>query len=330
MDSPNAENGGRVSIPIPPAPTAEQNAAAATSQVHRGAQAPVVAAPALPPMPAAPAPKAPAAPVAAAPAAPPPAAAPTPAEQRFADENAIIRTIVDGKPRDITVKDARDSWQIRTAAEKRLAEANKLQNEGAADIAFARQVRTALQQTNPQAALQELQRVTGRDLGVNTTEAEDDGTDPQIRDLKAKLALLENRTGRYDKLLAEQQVSDTVGAIRQELQKFPLYQQDSGEAGDAEIVVAAHIAQRPGMTRAEIADLVGELHARRSDTIQRATTSERNQRVASVAENASVDPASGTPGLSTIQTEKPSKEDWHNGKWKRGFDNVLSRVTRGT
>lgn len=324
---PNAEQGGQVRIPVPPPPTPEQNAAASGKPMPFSQAAQTPAEIGLPPngTPAILATAKTQAP------APQPTAQMPNGSAATLDENALVPTTVDGKRMMVPLKDVVASYQMRTAAEKRLAEANRLQNEHAGDLALARQVRAALQDPNPQAALRELERVSGRSFGMNnTTQAEDDGTDPALRDLRAKMAAIEARDARLNQFFAKQETDEKLQAIHSELQKYPLYQQDPGEFENAEVVVAAHMVKNPAMTRAEIADLVNALHERRSDTIQRLTTSERNQRAAAVSEAGTVPPSAGTPSLTTIPSQKPSKEDWQNNGWQRKLSNFVAGVTRGT
>lgn len=266
------------------------------------------------------------APIVAAPAATPPAPAQEPTTV-YATDAMLLRTKVNGRDVDIPIADARKSAQLLSAAEEGFAKLGRQRAESQREIELGRVVLANLH--NPQQLTQRLAEATGRPLVVNAAEAEDDATDPKTRALEAKLRALETKTAGYDQFLAVKQTDETLGAIRGELDRYPLYQQDPGEREHAELVVAAIVSKDMAMSRAQIAEVVGELHARRADTITRQTTLERDQRAADQTRHAALPASAGQPGLTENVPARISSEEWQKGPgaFKAGLDKLLKTLT---
>lgn len=313
--------------PMPPMPTEAQASAAPAPQ-----------APAAPPPPAqdplammnAPsAPKAPPAPPAV-PTPPPAASAPAPAappQTGYATDTMLLQTKVNGKTVDVPISDVRKSVQMLSAAEQKFAEAGRMRAELQREAELGKTV--LAHQNNPQMLLQRLAELTGRPMGVSQ-EAEDDGLDPHTRELKAELSEMKRVLSSFQQERVQQHTNSTLGAIREELGRFPLYQQDPGELEHAELVVAAFVSKDPNMSRSQIAEIAGELHAKRYETISRQTTLERDQRAANAAMHATVPPSAGTPGLTDNSPPKIEASQWQRGTgaFKAGLENMLAKLTQ--
>lgn len=275
------------------------------------AAAPVAQAPAAPAAPA---------PVAAAPAAPAPVA-------EYAADTALVRLRVDGRDVDVPVGELKAVGQLRTAAEKRFADANALKTQYAGDIAFANEMRS-LSQTNPEEAARRFQQLTGRPLpGATPTQADDENVDPAIRQVRAQLALLQTQNAELTKFAQRFQTQEAVDSIRSELQKFPLYQGDAEALRQAEVVVAAYLVNNPDRP---ISEMAGELHAMQSDMLRRHQTTQRDTRAANAEALASVPPSAGSPGLTQPTPFKATPGEMQRGSWKQKLDVHLANALKGT
>ena len=294
---------------------------------------PEAAAPAPTPVPAQlPVPReiAPPAPVAA-PAPTPAPAAPAAPNVTYADPKAMVQVTVDGKRMDVPVGDAIAQYQMREAAQKRLADLNRMQNETAGELALARELRnTAL--TNPDAVADLLQRKLGVQIRAPAPQDVDDGSDPKIRDLEARLRIAEAKAGKVDHFLAERRTEAELSDLHRELAKYPLYQPGSGEFKNAERVVAATIAlsrvNGEEMSQSAVADFISQLHAERAGELTAQTTQERDTRAATAALLATVPVSAGTPGLTDTTPPKVEKESWLRGTggFRKGMQAVIDRA----
>jgi len=236
----------------------------------------------------------------------------------------IVQMTVDGKRIDMPVADLAAKGQMLTAAEKRFADIGRQRAELAGLTRETEIGRVVLaHQNNPEVLSQRLAELTGRPLVVNTKEAEDDGLDAHTRAMKAELNELRAKQARTDQFFADRAVNETMGAIERELNKYPLYQADPGERRHAELVVAAFVSKNPD---ADIAEIAGQLHAERSETITRQTTLQRDQRAADIQNHATVPPSAGTPAMTANDPPKHSAEEWQKGPgvFQRGWRNLIN------
>lgn len=289
---------GRVHIPMPPPPTAAQNA---------------------PPQPAA----------APAPAPTPVAQAPAPTQQQPAQTpvnlDAIVQAKVDGRTIDVPIKDLVAQYQMRSAAEKRLAEANALQNSRANQVRLGEFIEQNAR-TNPDAVLAKLRELGLTGVGATPTDANDD-VSPETRELRTRLAQLEAQGQALNQYLARQQTDAKVNEIRAELTKFPLYQGSPEAMQQAEIVVAAYLVKNP---ESNVGDIAGELHAKQAEMVRQHLTNERDTRAANVQNMASVPPSAGTPSMTDQTIPKPTGAQLRDGSWKKGFDEAFSKLIART
>lgn len=300
---------GRVSIPMPPPPTAAQNAA------------PTPAAPAAPAVSAtSQTPSLPAA------TTPPQAAAPAQPALTYVDMGAMAQAKVDGKTLDVPVKELVANYQMRTAAEKRLAEANRLQNQYADQVRLGSFIEQNLR-SNPDAVMAKLRELGLQGGGATATETDDDSVSPEIRQVRAQLAQIQAQNAQLNQFVARAQTEEKVSEIRQALGQFPLYQGDADALAQAEVVVAAYLVKDPS---ANVVDIAGELHSKQAAMLQRRLTNERDTRTANVQNLASVPPSAGTPGMTEQTIPKPTGAQLRDGSWKRGFDDAFSKLLRGT
>ena len=292
---------GRVNIPMPPPPTAAQNVAPTPA-----------AAPAPAPVAQTPAPAA---------AAPAPAQAPAPT----VNLDAIVQAKVDGRTFDVPVKDLIAQYQMRSAAEKRLTDANRLQNERAAQVQLGEFIERNAR-TNPDAVMAKLRELGLSGGGATPTDANED-VSPETRELRTRLAQLEAQGQALNQYLARQQTDAKVNEIRAELSKYPLYQGSPEAMQQAEIVVAAYLVREPG---SNVGDIASELHAKQAEMVRQHLTNERDNRAANVQNMASVPPSAGTPSMTEQTIPKPTGAQLRDGSWKKSFDENFAKLLRGT
>ncbi len=289
---------GRVHIPMPPPPTAAQNAPAAPAAAPAPTPAPVAQTPAPTP--------------------------PAPVQQPV-NMDAIVQAKVDGRVIDVPIKDLVAQYQMRSAAEKRLAEANALQNARANQVRLGEFIEQNAR-TNPDAVMAKLRELGLSGVGATPTDANDD-VSPETRELRTRLAQLEAQGQALNQYLARQQTDAKVNEIRAELSKFPLYQGSPEAMQQAEIVVAAYLVKNP---ESNVGDIAGELHAKQSEMVRQHLTNERDTRAANVQNMASVPPSAGTPSMTEQTIPKPTGAQLRDGSWKKGFDEAFSKLIART
>ncbi len=289
---------GRVHIPMPPPPTAAQNAPAAPAAAPAPTPAPVAQMPAPTP--------------------------PAPAQQPV-NLDAIVQAKVDGRVIDVPIKDLVAQYQMRSAAEKRLAEANALQNARANQVRLGEFIEQNAR-TNPDAVMARLRELGLTGVGATPTDANDD-VSPETRELRTRLAQLEAQGQALNQYLARQQTDAKVNEIRAELSKFPLYQGSPEAMQQAEIVVAAYLVKNP---ESNVGDIAGELHAKQAEMVRQHLTNERDTRAANVQNMASVPPSAGTPSMTEQTIPKPTGAQLRDGSWKKGFDEAFSKLIART
>lgn len=281
--------------------------------------------PANPPIPGVPtqAPAAPAAPAAAA-----PAPAPAPGPVTYAPETAVVQTVVNGQRRDVTVADLKRQYQVGSAAEQRLQQANQLHNQYRGDLETIQRIRT-LSASNPKAALEEAQKALGLRLpppeSDHNSQTQGDDMDARERAILSKLTALEQRLSVNDQFREQVTTQNVVQQIRAQVSALPLYANDAEAAARAERVVLAVLTTNPS---ASIGEVAGMVHADDEAFVTRQLQRTRDQRAADAQTLASIPTGAGTPQLSMPEMPKLSPEELRGGGLRKAFANFSANVKK--
>lgn len=272
----------------------------------------------------------------------PPVTPPTP--PNYASGDALYPTKVDGKSLAVPVKDLAVSYQFQGAAEKRLADANRIYTENRDQLdSFRRMEALAIRlgidstslRTNPEAAAAEMARKLGiqppqHGNGADNSATNDDGTDPALRALRSELAankaMLTDLTGRLDKGDQEKATGRVMSEIKSRLSAYPLYQGEETLSRQAEdLVVLRHLADRSK----PIAQVVAEVYSEHEEIETSRVTKIRDTRTSNADATRTLPPGTGTPGLSIDEMPKVTdKKDWTNGGWKKTFGAAADHVKK--
>lgn len=260
-----------------------------------------------------PAPQAPAATQAQAPAA-------TPSPVQYAPDTAVVKTTVNGRSQDVTVADMKAGFQLRSAAELKMQQAGQLLNQYRGAIDFDQRIRT-LAQSNPQAAMEEVQKHLGlRSLpAARDQNSQTDGDEPDARDraILSKLSTLEQRLAANEQFREQVTTQNVVTQIRSAVSQLPLYAKDADMAARAERVVLAYLTTNP---EASVRDVAGAIHSDDEAFLTRQLQSLRDQRATDAQVHASIPTTAGTPQLTMPEMPKLTPEQLRG----KGFRNAFS------
>lgn len=263
---------------------------------------------------------------------PQPAAAPAPQAVGYVPDDAVVRAVVDGKPLDVRVSDLKRQYQMQSAAEKRLAEANQLRTQYRSDLDTMERIRN-LARINPAAAQEELHKTfglrptqTGADNQGNYSQANLNGEEaPETTALRSEIAQLRAEMAGINQFRDQMLVQSVTQQVKEAVRTLPLYQRDEQAARRAELFVAQYLSQNPTATANEVA---GAVHAEDVEFVQRQLQAQRDQRVTNTSNLASVPPSVGTPGVNPPQIPKPSIEEIRSGAWKKRLDSYVGEVRK--
>lgn len=245
------------------------------------------------------------------------AAAASPAvQQRFAQDNDLLRLNVYGREQVIPVSEVKRDAQTYLAGKQALEQAKQLREETRTDQEHARRWRDIEMRLrmNPQATLKELERLAGVHHNAQEglpqeIEQSRPVPDPNTRALEDRIAQLESRTNQT---LLEQQ-------MRQTLDTFPLFTQDEKARRVAEKqILAALVVDR----NADLSQVAREVHSELFDLRSGNATAVRDQR-AELARTPNIPANLGVPDLADIpQGTAKSLED---GSFLKNFRAAASR-----
>lgn len=240
----------------------------------------------------------------------------------YADDNAVIRTKVNGVDMDVRISDARKTLQLQSAAEQNFARAQQMKQAYAEQIRFGEQLLPL--KNNPEAMARKLAELTGAQLGVVTPSVEDDGSDPATKQLRDKVAQLEQQNAVFTQYLAENQSKSELQALHEAVKSLPLYQDDDEALNRAKVSVVA-MWLKDGKQR-PLTEIAGEVHAADAAWLQRQLQGKFDQRTATAAQLATIPPGSGTPGLSENSSYKSDPKAIQSGGWRKPFDAFVARI----
>lgn len=260
------------------------------------------------------------APAAAAPAAPAPVASNAP-------DDLLVEVKVDGKVLKEPVKNLRESYQLRSAAEKRFTEAQALRDRNQAAVQLYERLDNA---TDPEAMLDtiraQLEQRHGRPLKTTkTTSPETDVSDDvnpatrendrRIKTLEARIAQLDARTSAGD---VQSEADRVLGAYPQYQKGHEAFDPDARE--QAELVLLATKVKYPNRPFDEIAASMNTSYV---NTIERALTRTRDRREAATADHAGLPPSQANASLT--ERQRFTLADAKNGKAKGALQQMIGQ-----
>lgn len=278
-----------------------------------------------------------------APTAPPPTApvaasqpAPAPA---VPSDDTLVPVIVDRQTRMEPLSKVRAAYQTQTAAESRLAEANRILQEHRADLDLGRRIK-ARAASDPEGAIREFTEVVekhhGRPIRRAAGSSQDDGEsgllpgtngapDPRTAAMERQIAEL---TATLNGITASSRVDAADREIESALDAYPLFRDTQSEVGKrarelAKLSVAGLRSAQPDVA---VADLASEVHNRLAAVVTAQVTHVRDTRQDRLATMPAVPTAGGTPEMTA-----PNPEGWGTRKSLRDgtFQKRLSEFVRG-
>src|SRR5690606_20714802 len=133
-----------------------------------------------------------------------------PAPVQYVRPEQMAQVQVDGRKMDVPVADLVRKYQVGSAAEQRLQQANQMADRYRSDLDAVQRIRT-LASSNPQAALEEARRSLGRQLppkASDNPQGEPD-PDPQTTRIMSELSALKAQLAGMDQF-REQVVTNSV------------------------------------------------------------------------------------------------------------------------
>lgn len=264
----------------------------------------------------------------AAPAAGAPAPAPAPAPVQYVAPTAMAQVTVDGRKMDVPVADLVKKYQIGTAAEVRLQQANQLADQHRATLDAVNRVRT-LSASNPQAALEEAQRLLGLRLppkASDNAQGDEADPDPQTTRLMSEMNALKAKLAEFDQFREQAVTSGVRQQIATAVREFPLYKNDPTQAARAENFVAAYLQANP---QASIREVAGLVHADDVAFIQSQLQQTRDQRATTTEQLATIPPGSGSPAMSQLPGDlKMNPEELKRGDFRGALGRILGSAKK--
>ena len=259
-----------------------------------------------------------------APAAAQPAAPTAPPDQ-------LVEVKVDGKTYMEPVSKLRESYQIQSAAQKRLEQANALRSQHQEAVTFYEGLQDAVAR-DPEGAVERIRKFAeeraGRPLRAatkNTSVEIPDGLEEMSPHNKAtleRLQAVETELNTVRRHTSADRVQREVQAV---LSTYPIYDQNHGSYDEdaraqAELVLLASAEKFPGRPLDEIA---AATHTRHANMLARALTRTRDHRDEAARNNAGVPPSQGTPA--TAERQKFSRADIKNGRAQAAIEAMQKR-----
>lgn len=255
---------------------------------------------------------------------------------------ALVTVTVDGKRFDEPVSKVVASYQMQSAAEKRLADAKALLESRRDQVTFAERFQQQLEK-DPEAVLEEISRVAserhGRkirprgwndpasDPGLGTGTGDPASATSQDPAVARKLRELESTVASLQQTSVERN-RDTE--VKSALDQYTILTatDEAGKRmrGFAENALKAMKAQNPS---ASFADLASELHAGLQGLATAKATAERDASVARASALAGIPAGAGTPGL-TDREPPPTYADFKKpGAIREKLERFYGQVQRG-
>lgn len=259
-----------------------------------------------------------------APTAPAAPAAPSPVQYVAGD--AMARAVVDGKPMDVRVSDLVRQYQIGSAAEQRLAQANRLADQHRGDLETVQRIRT-LATSNPQAALEEARQRLGLPIPPKASDNPqgDPDQDPQTTRIMAELQALRTRVQEHDQFQASMVTQSVTQQIDAAVRELPLYAGDPVQAARASRFVAAYLQSNPTASIREIAGLV---HADDVELVTRQIQQKHDQRAGNVQQLATIPAGSGSPALAQAPSAKMTEAEMRAPSSKGALMRILGEARK--
>lgn len=261
------------------------------------------------------------------PASTPPAAPEqAPAQVQYVRPEQMAQVQVDGRKMDVPVADLVRKYQVGSAAEQRLQQANQMADRYRSDLDAVQRIRT-LASSNPQAALEEARRSLGLQLppkASDNPQGEPD-PDPQTTRIMSELSALKAQLAGMDQFREQVVTNSVTQEIAAAVRSMPLYAADPNQAARAERFVAAYLQANP---QASIREVAGLVHADDVEFVQRQIQQTRDQRAGNVQQLASVPPSSGTPGLSQIPEARMTPAELKAQSSRGAFSRIINEARK--
>lgn len=260
-----------------------------------------------------------------------------PAAPNYAKPDQIVQVKVDGKTMDLPVEQVARSYQMTSAAEKRLQEANTLYNSNRATVDAAGRleqharslgVDPSLLKTNPEAALREMAKRLNPagSPGASSQGGQDDDSDPRLAALQSQIATLAERLNSTGSQVTNLTNSQASAALNQQLDAalsaYPLFNNNAHWRDHAKKITAATMLADPGMS---LQEAVGSVHKDIHDGLSFQVTQERDSRANAAARNVGLPPGMGQPGMSMPESPTFSQEDRRAGKVRGWLKDQVGR-----
>lgn len=226
----------------------------------------------------------------------------------YVQDTGLVRVVVDGKPMDVPVADLKAKYQIGSAAEKRLNEANQLRNGSREAIALHDRLAT-LARTDPRAFQEEAHKAFGirpaQQADNSNPAPTDPNEDPQTAALRRQVAELQQTVHGLKQFEGHVLMQSEAQTVRSVMQQYPLYQRSEAARQRAELTVATALANNPGMGAAEV---VAQVHALDVEFLQSETQRTYDARTGIAQQHASLPPNAGSPSLTEVAIPKMTAE----------------------
>jgi|SRR6185369_5509945 len=271
-----------------------------------------------------------------------PVAASQPAPAPAISDDTLVQVVVDRQPRQEPLSKLRASYQTQTAAENRLADANRILTEHKADVDLARRIKAKIA-TDPEGAILEMQQFAEKQLGRRVklpgNSAQDDGDsglpsggegapsattsrlERQVSELAARMA----------NMTATQQVESVDRQIEAALDAYPIFRDTSTEVGKkarelAKLTIAGLHAGQPDVA---VADHASEIHGRMAAILTSQVTQVRDTRQQRAAEMPLAPTSGGTPEMTTANPDGwGTKKALRDGTFQRKMTEFLGVIGR--
>lgn len=257
------------------------------------------------------------------PTAPPtaPVANGLPAAAPAISDDTLVSVVVDRQARQEPLSKLRASYQTQTAAESRLADANRILSEHKAEVDFSRRFKAKMA-SDPEGAILEAQQFAekhhGRRIKLPGASAQDDGDagllsggeaapsaqqaqmQRQLSEMSARLA---NLTSTHQVETVDRQIESSLDAYR-----FFDASTEVGKAARqlAKVTIAGLHAGQPDVA---VADHASAIHDMMSRVVAAQVTGVRDQRQQRVETMPTAPTSGGTPELTA-----PNPDGWGTRK----------------
>ena len=265
-----------------------------------------------------------------------------PAAASAIGDDTLVQVVVDRQARQEPLSKLRASYQTQTAAENRLADANRVLADNRADVDLARRIKAKIA-TDPEGAILEMQQFAEKQLGRRVrlpgNSAQDDGDAglpsggegaPNATTSRMERQLSE-LSARMANMTATQQVESVDRQIEAALDAYPIFRDTSTEVGKkarelAKLTIAGLHAGSPDVA---VADHASEIHSRMAAILTSQVTQVRDTRQQRIEQMPLAPTAGGTPEMTTQNPDGwGTKKALRDGTYAKRMQEFLGGIGR--